>query len=315
MLDISAKIEMIGKTYGHLTVISELPHEKGKPIYYLCQCDCGNPILHKACGSEIRRGNVRSCGCQSFQQGKKLNDLIGKRFGKLVALEVVQQIGTTKWKCQCDCGNIIYVKRGNLLSGNTTSCGCNRSKGEAIINNILLENNINYKRELSFSDLLGINKHPLRFDFAIFDNDNNLIKLIEYNGEQHYNKNNNFYSEQLHQADIKKQEYCKNKNIKLQIISYIDLDKINTDLILGDIIIDNKKEQTLFIKDLKYSKNIRSFTREQLIRDIGSSNFEVAARKYNISSNGLRYWCKVYNLPVHTKEIKKIYQIEMREPS
>ena len=33
------------------------------------------------------------------------------------------------WKCQCDCGNIIELPISALTSGNTKSCGCNRSIG------------------------------------------------------------------------------------------------------------------------------------------------------------------------------------------
>jgi len=28
------------------------------------------------------------------------------------------------WKCRCDCGQRVNVSRQNLVSGNTTSCGC-----------------------------------------------------------------------------------------------------------------------------------------------------------------------------------------------
>lgn len=58
-------------------------------------------------------------------------DLSGQRFGKLIALEPAPtQIGErTKWICRCDCGNIKVVRTGDLLSGNTQTCGC--SKAEA----------------------------------------------------------------------------------------------------------------------------------------------------------------------------------------
>ena len=59
------------------------------------------------------------------------NDLIGKKFGRLTVIEkaYVKEIGKTKkkqqyWKCQCDCGNIVYVSTGHLKSGHTKSCGC-----------------------------------------------------------------------------------------------------------------------------------------------------------------------------------------------
>lgn len=54
------------------------------------------------------------------------NNLIGKRFGRLVVLECENIIDQERrWKCKCDCGNIVHNVFGyNLKSGNTKSCGC-----------------------------------------------------------------------------------------------------------------------------------------------------------------------------------------------
>lgn len=52
-------------------------------------------------------------------------DLTGQRFGRLVVLE--RDYSNSKqvsWFCQCDCGNKVSVRSGNLRSGNTQSCGC-----------------------------------------------------------------------------------------------------------------------------------------------------------------------------------------------
>jgi dCMP deaminase len=55
-------------------------------------------------------------------------DLTGQRFGDLVALRyVIKQRGKKrrgKWECACDCGKTVEVLPGNLLRGNSTSCGC-----------------------------------------------------------------------------------------------------------------------------------------------------------------------------------------------
>lgn len=46
-------------------------------------------------------------------------DLTNQQFSHLSVIAFNDK--TKKWKCQCDCGNITYVKRFN---GNTRSCGC-----------------------------------------------------------------------------------------------------------------------------------------------------------------------------------------------
>lgn len=53
--------------------------------------------------------------------------LIGKTFGSLT---VLSKVGTTNkrytFSCLCSCGKIITCIGGNLVSGNTKSCGCLR---------------------------------------------------------------------------------------------------------------------------------------------------------------------------------------------
>ena len=63
----------------------------------------------------------------------KSEDIIGKRFGKLVALEEVRSELKPQhryFRCKCDCGNIKDVRLSCLVYGNTISCGCYRNPGE-----------------------------------------------------------------------------------------------------------------------------------------------------------------------------------------
>jgi hypothetical protein len=54
-------------------------------------------------------------------------DLMGVRFGKLVATEYLGVInGDSKWKCACDCGRTHIVKASSLTKGDSKSCGCLR---------------------------------------------------------------------------------------------------------------------------------------------------------------------------------------------
>lgn len=57
----------------------------------------------------------------------KFKDIEGVRFGKLV---VLQNRGSKNGTavCQCDCGNTIEVRRDNLFSGHTKSCGCIKAR-------------------------------------------------------------------------------------------------------------------------------------------------------------------------------------------
>ena len=53
-------------------------------------------------------------------------NLVNKKFGRLTVLE---EVGKDKYYnriylCQCECGNKVKVKRTQLISGRTKSCGC-----------------------------------------------------------------------------------------------------------------------------------------------------------------------------------------------
>lgn len=60
------------------------------------------------------------------------------------------------------------------------------SRGEIKIHEILEMNNVNFKEEYIVPGLNSSNGRPLRFDFAVFDDDGELDFLIEYQGRQHY---------------------------------------------------------------------------------------------------------------------------------
>ena len=58
--------------------------------------------------------------------GRNAVSLAGRRFGKLVAVEIVDrnQFRNSRWLCQCDCGGVKAVLYQNLVNGMVTSCGC-----------------------------------------------------------------------------------------------------------------------------------------------------------------------------------------------
>lgn len=110
------------------------------------------------------------------------------------------------------------------------------SRGEIKIEEILRLYEISFVPEYTFPDLLSLSGHPLRFDFAIFDDSGDLDFLIEYQGIQHYEPKSKFGGIQglrKQQAnDMRKREYCKKHNITLIAIPYWEEEKINYDYIM-----------------------------------------------------------------------------------
>lgn len=59
--------------------------------------------------------------------GRKLVDLTGQRFGRLVCVEHLgREHHSSMWRCLCDCGESIKAQATALKSGARLSCGCYR---------------------------------------------------------------------------------------------------------------------------------------------------------------------------------------------
>lgn len=221
---------LIGKTFGKLTVIKRSDFTYNNKIYWTCECDCGCRL--DVSGTDLRNLNITSCN--SCKEDKIWNDLSYQKFGLLTTICPTgeKQNSHIVWKCKCECGNFCEVNANSLKTGNTSSCGClsKKSIGEEKISKFLKEKNINFKRQFSFSDCLSPKNFPLLFDFAIFDKNNDLKCLVEYDGIQHFKPIEYFggkeYFDYLQYCDEKKDSYCKENNIPLLRIYYKEINNV-----------------------------------------------------------------------------------------
>lgn len=129
-----------------------------------------------------------------------------------------------KYTGKDNCVDIICSKHGvfkqspnNHMKGKGCPI-CKESRGEKIIRDFLIENNISFIREKSFSDCKY--KKELPFDFYL--SDYNIC--VEFNGIQHYKPISHFGGINgllsTQKRDNIKIKYCIDKNIKLVIIKY-----------------------------------------------------------------------------------------------
>lgn len=118
-----AKIDLSGwvmKEHGvpdsKLTILKE-DKKVGRKQYWLCRCECGR---EKAIRSDlIKSGATKSCGeCSRIQ--------IGEQFNKLTVIDIIMKNNKRKYKCKCECGNVIEIESAAIRSGHTKSCGCLR---------------------------------------------------------------------------------------------------------------------------------------------------------------------------------------------
>ena len=110
------------------------------------------------------------------------------------------------------------------------------SSGEVKIYNILLANHFDFEEEYSFDDLVSSSGRPLRFDFAVFDENGDVDFLIEFNGIQHYKPVTRYGGgpglDKQRYNDAQKKLYCARHNIPLVIIPYFDEGRISYDYIM-----------------------------------------------------------------------------------
>lgn len=120
------KVDLTGKIFNRLTVISEAKERLSNQVSWECSCVCGEKKIIR--GGDLTSGKMKSCGClrREVCSAKQRNDLSGKRFGRLIALKDVGKTpqGKRKWECICDCGQTTIAPSGGLSNGDYKSCGC-----------------------------------------------------------------------------------------------------------------------------------------------------------------------------------------------
>lgn len=209
------------------------------------KCGCGN--IFKTSFDNFSNHNKKKCNeCTKKESITRMSKKHEKFFNEVFDLvgneyEVIDEYinSYTKIKIKHNvCGNIYNTAPHLFLTG--TRCPyCSESKGETKIRYFLEKNKINFIKQYVFEDLIGLGNGYLRFDFAVFDDYNNLKFLIEFQGKQHYKhiagmmSYENFIKLQKH--DNLKINYCLKNNIELIHISYLNFNDI--DNILYKIII------------------------------------------------------------------------------
>lgn len=245
--------DLTGQRFGKLLVIECAGKLDGRRYWWKCKCDCGNEKIIR--GASLTSGNSTSCGCntkiqlQQYLQKKTENSKIpiGTRFGKLV---VIKDIGFKEislnhkrrcYECQCDCGNTCIVDNNTLKSLRKLSCGkCSGSQGELKIQALLDKANIIYNYDCQLPELTQNCGRKLRFDFIIYNKDNQISRIIEFDGKQHegmiYNTwtKTNEEIKDLLERDVIKNKFCIEHNIPLVRIPYNKLQSLTLDDLLGD---------------------------------------------------------------------------------
>ena len=132
----------------------------------------------------------------------------------------------TKIQVKHKCGHEWSVTPKDLLK-DIRCPRCMMSKGEHYISEFLTRHNVTFTPQYRFDDCRDI--QPLPFDFMIEVNGE--IRLIEFDGSQHYEKTK-YHNSKVLLHDEMKNKYCHDKGIKLLRIPYwwLRTDKIEKEL-------------------------------------------------------------------------------------
>lgn len=196
------------------------------------QHKCGFIINCSPCIFLKNKHNCLKCG--NYKSGKLMsneeyvNKLLKEFNGEYKAVDEYIN-SNTKIRVEHSCGCVFKVSPHKLFTRHTLCPMCNSSKGESKILSFLQENNISFQKEYCFSGCKS--QRVLPFDFAIFDKNNNLSMLIEYDGEQHFRPIGYFGGEKGYEETIKrdniKTNFCKENNIPLLRIKYTDFENLD----------------------------------------------------------------------------------------
>ena len=165
------------------------------------------------------------CSERSWINRKKniesINEIISKEGYKFLEEYTTAK---TKMKCSCPNGHIFEINWNNFKSGKRCPY-CRKSKGEEIIKSILEELKIDFISQYKFKDCKDL--LPLPFDFYL----PNYNLIIEYDGEQHFDVNrafnsneNKFWETVIH--DAIKNSYCEDNNINILRIPFWEYNNI-----------------------------------------------------------------------------------------
>ncbi|HIQ94786.1 TPA: hypothetical protein IAB29_06625 [Candidatus Ventrenecus stercoripullorum] len=239
----------------------ELPKNFKVKEYYICKCQCGKEYFIRKDILLMKKPRYCSEECYTdveFDKSKNYDiDFTNTIHESLNILECIDEkyeydsyIKKTrknrikhikidkKYRCVCYMCNrehifsaLDFEIKNDEFGRNATKgyysnayCDCHKiSSFQWRTIKIFEENNIKYKVEVSFPDLMGSTK-LLRYDFAIYNSNGSIKYLVECQGKQHYEPVKEFggSSQFEHQIenDKLKLNYADKRNIPLIKIPY-----------------------------------------------------------------------------------------------
>lgn len=228
------KIRKIEELYNiHIIKYEYCKNTNKSYILYKCK-ECNKTIRERL--DKLKNSQFICNECKNINKTKEIQKILDDKFGTIYKIKTIYTGYHNYLLVKClKCGYEYEITPANIIAGKRCiNCSVKQSKACDTIEKFLNLNNIKYLKEFKFDDL--VYKKHLRFDYAVLDEENKIKLLIEYNGKQHYideNWGDDF--DICQKRDKLKIDYCKDNNINLLIITYLqekDIEEILKDNIL-----------------------------------------------------------------------------------
>lgn len=212
------------------------------------QCECGNVYQQSYTNFIHGTHHCQKCSRKIANEAKNkytyeyVYEYLQEHGSILLTPKTEKFIGyKSDIEIECSCGEKFSTTLEIVLAYNKTKCrSCKAqnspiSRGERYIKNYLLDKGFDFYQEYSFSDCKD--KYVLRFDFAVVVNDR--LKLIEFDGIQHFKPYDYYGGEEYYQKVLRrdniKNKYCEDNNISLLRIPYTEIH--NIDVLLDEYLV------------------------------------------------------------------------------
>lgn len=209
-----SEYEILGKYIKSNRKI-KVRHKKCDSVEYITPTALIQGQSCKKCVAEIRGINRRRKMALKFKE--VFNILAENEYDLLSEYEYADRKVKIRHKI---CGNNYEVTPHKFIQGDRCPY-CKNSKGEKQIQDICKKYKFKYKQQYKNKECKD--KKELPFDFALLKN-NNIVCLIEYDGEQHYKPIDYFGGIKAYEVRKKhdniKDDYCTENKIPLIRIPY-----------------------------------------------------------------------------------------------
>lgn len=181
---------------------------------YAFKCDIPDHPIFYTTADALYSGNhwCPYCAGRSGDFYGEIKEIVIKKGGVLLS-EYIN--AGTKVMVMCKKHNYSWdILPSNIKKGRWCPI-CNMPFAEKVVYDYFINHQVIIEQQYKFDDLKGKNNEKLKFDFAIFNSNNQLIYLLEIDDEEH---RYNFKSERrikAKQRDEMKNKYCADHNLDL----------------------------------------------------------------------------------------------------